>query len=217
MITTCIFDLDGTIVDSLEDLADTTNLLLEKYQYSKHSMHSYRKFVGEGIDRLLQKAFGTEDKAFLQTIRKEFDILYQTKCLDKTKPYLGIIALLTKLQQQGIKMAVVTNKAQEIAEFMVEQIFPTMFLYVYGNSDAYPRKPNPFIVNKVIVELHSNKEECIFIGDSDIDIITGKNAKIKTIGVAWGFRGEAELRHCGADAIANIPEDIRRIIDDWSK
>jgi phosphoglycolate phosphatase len=213
----CIFDLDGTIVNSLEDLADSTNKVLEKHGYLAYPVHTYTTFIGDGIDVLLQRAFKSEDTAFLTIVRSEFDSIYQKQCLHKTKPYSGIISLLMELQEQGIKMAVVTNKAHAIANHIVTQVFPHMFLYTYGNSKDYPRKPDATIVNKVIEEMGSNKEECVFIGDSDIDILTGKNAGMKTIGVVWGFRGKEELQNSGADAIADTPKDIRRIIDDWRK
>ena len=217
MITTCIFDFDGTLVNSLEDLADTTNILLEKYGYSTHPLEAYRKFVGNGIDRLLQRAFKNEDKQFLKTIRKEFDSLYQIHNLRKTKPYTGIIELLETLEKKGIKLAVVTNKAHDIANTMVNTVFPNTFLYTYGGSSEYPHKPDPTMVYHVMERLHSKPEECVFIGDSDVDILTGKNANIKTIGVTWGFRKKEELVKHKADAIADIPKEIGVVIDDWSK
>ncbi|MFV0393487.1 MAG: HAD family hydrolase [Coprobacillaceae bacterium] len=217
MITTCIFDLDGTLVNSLEDLADTTNVLLEKYNYQTHSLDTYKNFVGNGIDMLLQRAFGNNDVVFLKNIRKEFDAVYQKQYLQKTKPYLGIMTLLERLQQKGIKMAVVTNKEHTMAVSMVETLFPDKFLYTYGNSESYPHKPDPTLVNQVINQIGSKKEECVFIGDSDVDMKTGRNAQMKTIGVSWGFRQVEELIKNGADRIVNEPIEIEDIINDWSK
>lgn len=217
MITTCIFDFDGTLVNSLEDLADTTNMLLQQHGYATHPLEEYKTFVGNGIDMLLQRAFKNDDQDFIKKIRIEFDSLYQTYGLRKTKPYTGIIELVTALQQKGLKLAVVTNKAHEIANTMVETIFPHTFLYTYGGSIDYPHKPNPAIVYRVIDQMNSKPEECVFIGDSDVDIVTGKNANIKTIGVTWGFRKRQELEKHGADAIVNTPNEIESIIDDWRK
>lgn len=217
MITTCIFDLDGTLVDSLEDLADTVNQLLEQYHYPLHSLEAYKRFVGNGIDILLERSFGIDDSSFLKKIRKEFDCLYQKNYLHKTRPYQGIVTVLKQLQQKGIQMAVVTNKDHRMAELMVKKLFPDIFLYTYGTQVGIPYKPNPTIVNQVIHQMHANKESCVFIGDSDVDIITGKNAQIKTIGVAWGFRGTKELVRSGADAICQEPSEIGGVINDWSK
>lgn len=216
MITTCIFDLDGTLVNSLEDLANTTNLLLQQYGYKIHSLEKYKHFVGDGIDRLLQRAFNTQNLGFIKQVRIEFDALYQQQYMDNTRPYEGIKELLRELQDKDMKLAVVTNKAHDMAVTIVEYLFPNTFTCIYGNSKKFAHKPNPEIVYHVLEELHSKKEECVFIGDSDVDMHTGKNAAIKTIGVAWGFRGEEELMKNGANAIADKAKEIGEIINDWS-
>lgn len=217
MITTCIFDLDGTLVDSLADLADATNIVLQKYGFPTHQIEAYRQFVGDGVNMLLQRALPEDKKGLVLACRKYFDEVYNEICLTKTRPYPGIEQLLAKLKNQGKQLAIVTNKPDALAKKITNYLFPNSFVYVYGNSDAYPRKPDPFLINKVIELLSVNKDEVLYIGDSDVDMFTGKNAGVKTMGVAWGFRGKEELLASGADIVVENPKMIGEYIDDSSK
>ena len=177
MINTIIFDLDGTLVDSLEDLADTVNILLNKRGYPAHELDQYRYFVGNGVIKLIERALPQEHKDEVMVLKQEFDEKYSLNCLNKTNAYPGVNELLEKLKKLGFNLAVVTNKPQE----------------------------------------HVKKNEVIYIGDSDVDIQTAKNAKVKSIGVAWGFRGARELKDSGADYVVDQADEILEVIDDWSK
>lgn len=217
MITTCIFDLDGTLVDSLDDLANTCNLILEKYQLPRHPLASYRKFVGDGVDMLMTRMLPTTHVHLQQEARELFDTIYPNHCLDYTTMYSGIKELIDSLYSNKIYLAVVTNKPDAIAKKMVTSLFGSKFIYVYGNSSNYPRKPDPYLVNQVIRDLQVKKEEVLYIGDSDVDMLTGKNAGVKTIGVAWGFRGAQELLAHGADYVVDRASEIGDIIYDCNK
>lgn len=205
MIKCCIFDLDGTLVDSLEDLSDTMNQILQEYHYPVHEIEKYRKFVGNGVDKLIERAFPIDKKESLKDLRKRFDEQYPIHLLDHTKPYEQIEDLIKRLKEMKITLAVVTNKPDEHAKKIVETLFPHCFLYVYGNQANFPKKPDPYFIEHIIQQLHIKKEECLYLGDSDVDMQTGKNAHVKTIGVSWGFRSKEELLQHGADGIIDKP------------
>lgn len=215
MINTCIFDLDGTLVDSLQDLANTVNQVLINNGKQPHPLSAYNHFVGDGVEMLLQRAFDTTK--ITSDIRKQFQDGYRIQCLETTKPYAGIMELIKALKNKDIHLAVVTNKPHEIANEIVKSLFPDTFTYVYGNQEQYPKKPNPTAVHLVVSGFQVETKNCVFIGDSDVDIVTGKNAKMRTIGVAWGFRGREELLAQGADVVVKEAKEIEEIIDDWNK
>lgn len=217
MINTIIFDLDGTLVDSLEDLADTVNILLNKRGYPVHKLDQYRYFVGNGVIKLIERALPQEHKDEVMVLKKEFDEIYSLNCLNKTYVYSGIKELIDELKVRGFNLAVVTNKPQEHAVRIIKSLFPKRFKYVFGNSMRHPKKPDPCLTNLVINLFDVKKNEVIYIGDSDIDIQTAKNAKVKSIGVAWGFRGAKELRESKADYVVNQASEILEVIYDWSK
>lgn len=217
MITTCIFDLDGTLVDSLADLADATNIVLKEFGFCTHPLNAYRHFVGDGVNMLLTRALPEDKKDLVTSCRIRFDEVYYQICLHKTKAYDGIEKLIKDLTNQNIKLAIVTNKPDALAKKIANHLFPNCFVYIYGNSEAYPRKPDPYLVNKVIDLLSVSKEEVVYIGDSDVDMFTGKRAGVKTIGVAWGFRGKEELLKSGGDMVVEYPFEIGEYINDSSK
>lgn len=217
MIDTVIFDLDGTLVDSLEDLADTVNLLLKKRGYPTHELDQYRCFVGDGVIKLLERALPLEHQGDVMTLKKEFDLVYGQNCLNKTKPYPGISELINQLSDSDVNLAIVTNKPQEHAVKITKALFPNRFKYVFGNSVRHPKKPDPCLTNLVINLFDVKKNMVIYVGDSDVDIQTAKNAKVKSIGVSWGFRGAKELKACQADYIVENANEIWRIVNDWCK
>lgn len=217
MKTTYIFDLDGTLVDSLQDLAMATNIVLKKLGFPTHPVSSYKKFVGDGVNMLIERALPSDKRDLVTEVRKQFDFIYDTHCLEATKPYPGIVKLIEKMKQKGLHLAIVTNKPDALAKKIVSELFGEVFLYVYGNQEIYPRKPDPYLVNKVIELYQVDKSEVVYIGDSDVDMYTGRNAGVTTVGVSWGFRGRDELLHSGGQYVVDNVKQLEEWIDDCSK
>lgn len=217
MINTVIFDLDGTLINSIEDLGDTVNQLLKKRGYPIHDFNSYYKFVGDGAIKLIERALPENCNDDIMEIKHEFDEIYDKNCLNKTKAYPGIVELLEILKEHDYNLAVVTNKPQKHAVKITKALFPNTFDYIFGNSALHPKKPDPCLTNLVINLFDVKKNEVVYIGDSDVDIQTAKNTKVKSIGVSWGFRGKEELVNSNADCVVDYPQEIWSKINDWSK
>ncbi len=208
----CIFDLDGTLINSLYDLADAMNYALKKNRLPTHDREKYRFMVGNGISVLADRAMvvpeGT-DSQLKQQILADFNSYYNAHNTDLTVSYEGIPELLTQLDGLGIQYAVLSNKPDEFAPRIVKALFPQhQFAAVWGKRDYFPRKPDPTSVLALIQALGFDSEECLYIGDSDVDIKTARNAGLRNVGVSWGFRPVSELQAAGADFIANKPDQI---------
>lgn len=210
----CLFDLDGTLVDSLTDLALSTNRVLQLHQLPTHDISKYNHFVGDGVRNLMKRALGNEHLDILEQCLEEFYSDYDEHCLDNTLPYLGIKELLDVLCKEGILVSVVTNKPHHLAVKIVEHLFPDTFISILGQQDAYPIKPHPESSYLALMAMKLSKDDCYFIGDSDVDIETGYQADIDTIGVSWGFRGRTELEEANATYIVDKPIDIWRILNE---
>lgn len=210
----CLFDLDGTLVNSLTDLAMSTNRVLQAHHLPTHDISKYNQFVGNGVKKLMERALGDEHLDLLEQCLEEFHQDYNLHCLDHTLPYPKMLELIEKLKSEGIRLAVVTNKPQHLAVKIVEHLFPDTFVAVLGQQDAYPIKPHPESTHIALMTMRLSHHDCYFIGDSDVDMETGYLSDMETIGVAWGFRGQEELKVAGASFIAHTPMDIWRIIDE---
>lgn len=210
----CLFDLDGTLVDSLTDLALSTNEVLKNHQLPEHDISKYNYFVGNGIRKLMERALGDEHADILEECLDEFQIVYARRYLDHTHPYEGIEDLVDTLFEHGVKLSVVTNKPHHMAIQIVEHLFPNKFVSILGQQDAYPTKPNPESVYLSLMAMKLGRQDCYFIGDSDVDVETGYRADMETIGVSWGFRGREELAEAGADYIVDEAMEIWRIVDE---
>lgn len=208
----CIFDLDGTLVNSIEDLAISTNEVLKRHHLPTYDISQYRLFVGNGVKKLMERALGPEHLDLLEECLNDFQLIYRQHCLDHTLPYPGMEDLIDNLKEKGMKMAVVTNKPQALAVKIVETLFPDTFVAVYGQQDLYPIKPDPQSTYLALMAMKLDKKDCLFIGDSQVDIDTGYNAEIDSIGVTWGFRGYQELNDAGAVDIVDKPAQIMEII-----
>lgn len=208
----CIFDLDGTLVNSIEDLALSTNIVLKNHHLPIHDISEYNYFVGNGVKKLIERALGSEHFNLLDECLEEFQDVYQYHCLDHTTPYPGVKDLVDELYQKGFQLAVVTNKPHHLAIKIVDALFPDRFVAVYGQQDLYPTKPNPESVFYALMNMGMSKNDCYFIGDSDVDIDTGYNAEMETIGVSWGFRGRQELEKAGADHVVDEAKQIKEIV-----
>lgn len=215
MIKAAIFDLDGTLLNTLEDVVNACNYALKKCNFKTHSIEEYKVFVGDGRSKLIERIVPDEYKGndeVKNNVLRLFDEYYSGHMLDMTKPYEGICEMLKSLKEKGVKLAVVSNKPDEFVGGIVKKYFGDTFEIVHGQRTNYPVKPDPTTVYEVIEYFGIKLNESIYVGDSNVDIYTAKNAKVKSIGVAWGFRGEEELREAGADYIVYDSNEITELI-----
>lgn len=212
-----IFDLDGTILNTLDDLADSVNYCMEKFNMPKRTTEEVRTFVGNGIRNLIKRAVpDNTPEVEIETIHEAFNAHYKIHCKDKTKPYDGIDELIQNLTDNGIKSAVVSNKADFAVKILCEDFFKGLFIDAVGEkeSEGIRKKPAPDSVNKVIDNFikssgeNLTKKDVVYIGDSDVDIETAKNAGVDIISVNWGFRDDAFLVEHGAVKIVSTPKEL---------
>lgn len=213
MYKLAIFDMDGTILDTLEDLKDSVNYALCECGYTERTYDEVRSFVGNGIRKLIERAVpdGT-DLENIDRVHNIFTGYYKLHCADKTKAYDGIKPLISELRRYGIKTAVVSNKADYGVQELCREYFDGLFDYAVGEREGIRRKPAPDSVNEALRVLGFDKSEAVYIGDSDVDFETAENAGLPCISVLWGFRDEAFLRSIGAKLFVNKPSEILGII-----
>lgn len=207
-----IFDLDGTLADTLCDLADATNYALQKLGYPVHPYESYKKFVGNGVQKLCYRALPDDRKEDTDRLLEIFSEYYGQHFLDKTRLYDGMRETLSILAKNNVILAVATNKPQNFARQIIDKLLPEFdFVKVLGGCAERPKKPDTAIISEILSGLPEDNQ-VFMIGDSNVDIQTAKNAGIYSIGCAWGFRGREELVNAGADFIAEKSEDITGFI-----
>lgn len=211
MIKACIFDLDGTLINSIEDLAVAMNQALLKVNKPVHPTDAYFQFVGNGTDMLVKRAL-LFDEEYEAQVKEDFLDYYGKHDDVYTVPYDGINELLNELITQGIKLAIVTNKDQSRMVDIVSKIFPDVPFEIMCGDDKTTIKPDPTKTLHTLSVLGVNQGECLFIGDSDVDMQTGNNAGLGVVGVLWGFRSEEELKKAGADFIISHPIDLLNCI-----
>jgi len=211
-----IFDLDGTMLNTIEDLANSCNYVLKKWNFSSHSVDKYKTFVGNGAKKLVERALPEKERnpEFIEKLHVEFVEYYSKHSEEKTAPYEGIVNLLRGISENNIKIAVASNKFISATRSLVKKYFHQFeFSSVLGQRDGVPVKPNPQIIYDVMDEANIwNKEKIIFIGDSGEDMKTATNAGVDSIGVLWGFRSKEELKENGAKHIVEKPEEILDIL-----
>ena len=215
-MTTCIFDLDGTLLDTLQDLAAATNFALRKNGMKEHSIDEIRRFVGNGVRKLIERAVpeGTSEPE-RNKVLSDFRTYYMQHSLDATRPYEGISEMLHELKGRGCKMAVVSNKMMAATQELVAHFFPEIEVAIGENEAAGIRKkPAPDMVQEALRQLDARPETEIYVGDSDVDILTAKNSGIPCISVLWGFRNKDFLLEHGAQQFAQKPADILAILED---
>jgi len=191
-----IFDLDGTLLDTIADLAMSANHALQALGYPTRDVETIRTFVGNGINKLLERALPDEEKteANVMRMRSHFVPYYDVHNADLSMPYPGIVALLEELQAKGIMIAVASNKYQEATVKLVKHYFPTIgFVEILGQREGINVKPDPTIVFDILKKADVSSEEVLYVGDSGVDMQTAINAGVDAIGVTWGFRPQAEL------------------------
>lgn len=202
-----IFDLDGTLLDTLEDLADSVNFALNKYGYKERTLKEIRAFVGNGVVRLMELALpnGKNNPQF-ESVLSDFKAHYAKNCKNKTKPYNGINELLKALKEENIKMAVVSNKFDAAVKELCKEYFGEYIAVAMGETAQVKKKPAPDTVFKAMEAL--NDTDCVYVGDSEVDIETAKNASLPCISVTWGFRDKDYLKEVGGNIFADEPMEI---------
>jgi len=211
-----IFDLDGTLLNTIADLAAATNYALQACGYPTHDTDAYRFFVGNGINKLFERALpeGTRSKENVLKIRSLFVPYYNEHNADLSRPYPGIENLLETLQKKGYMLAVASNKYHEATQKLIKQYFPRInFLAILGQRENIPAKPDPQVVYEIMEKAGVERNEVVYIGDSSVDMQTGANAGVTTIGVCWGFRPRTELEAYNPSLIAEQAEDILHFLE----
>lgn len=204
-----IFDLDGTLVNSLADIAEATNYAMRILGFPEHELSEFNYLVGDGVAKLIERALPVENQDKFDEALSLHNNYYNNNYTVKTYIYDGIEKMLNTLKEKGFELAVASNKTHEFTENVISYYFgDELFSEVFGKSEGNPVKPSPAIVDNIMDKLNISKENTVMIGDTCIDIKTGKNAGIKTIGCLWGFRTLEELVNAGADYIADKPLDI---------
>ena len=201
-----IFDLDGTLLNTLADLAAATNYALSQQGYPTHETDAYRTFVGNGINKLFERALpeGEKSQENVLKTRALFVPYYNQHNADLSIPYEGINSVLETLQKKGMMLAVASNKYDAATKKLIAQFFPTItFTAVYGQREDVPSKPNPAVVYEIMKRANAQNTETIYIGDSCVDMQTGQNAGVTTVGVSWGFRPRTELEGFTPNFIAD--------------
>lgn len=209
-----IFDLDGTLLNTIFDLAASTNYALIQCGFPIHEVNAYKFFVGNGINKLLERSLpeGEQTQQNISKIRVYFLAYYNMHNAELTVPYPGIYTLLKRLQANEIKLAVASNKYQEATDKLVKHFFPEIkFVAVFGQRDNVPIKPDPTIVQDILYIAKVQKRDVLYIGDSSVDMQTAQNAGIEAVGVTWGFRSRAELEKASPKNIVDRAEEIWKI------
>ena len=206
-----IFDLDGTLLNTIEDLGYAANHALQAHGYPTHSIASYPFFVGNGVRRLIERVLPEDARteATIDRLLITFKEYYNDHNTDYTKPYEGVPELLSLLSSRGVAIAVASNKYQAATEKLISHFFPTLsFIAVEGQKEGVPVKPDPSIVFEILAKAKTPKADTIYIGDSGVDMETARRACVDSVGVTCGFRPEKELVENHADTIVNSPGDI---------
>jgi phosphoglycolate phosphatase len=210
-----IFDLDGTLLDTIGDLAEACNHMLALRGLGLHTREEYAQMVGNGILNLVKRALPEELRTpdYVEAARQDFLDYYVAHIDCYTRPYDGIREVLHALQERGWTMAVASNKFDSGTQYLVSKIFPDIpFKAVYGNREGFPLKPDKALLDIIMEECGATTETTVMVGDSGVDMQTAKNAGVRSIGCTWGFRSREELEQNGADVIVNNPLEIVEIL-----
>lgn len=215
MIDTIIFDLDGTLLDTLEDLTDSVNYAMKQFGMPTHALEAVRTFVGNGAPKLIERAIpqGKENPSY-EAILSVYKEHYAKHCEDKTHPYEGVPELLALLQEQGYHLAVVSNKFDGAVKRLCEKYFKGYIMVAIGESERVKRKPAPDTVYQALLELGCEASRAVYVGDSEVDIQTAGNVPMPCVSVLWGFRTEEQLLGAGAEAarLIRTPQELPSLL-----
>ena len=210
---TAIFDMDGTILETLEDMCASVNVTMDHVGYPRRTMDEVRRFVGNGAAKLIERCMpaGAEDPCYPDAL-EFYRAYYDAHAQIKTGPYPGIPELLGKLSREGVRLAVVSNKPDEAVRALTERYFPGVFPVAIGNRDGWATKPAPDSVYEAMCLLGARRESTVYVGDSDVDVDTARNAGLDSVIVTWGFRDEDFLRAHGAQHLAHNADELYEML-----
>lgn len=213
MINSCIFDLDGTLLNTLADLRESTNYALKKFEFPERSMEEIRNFVGNGLRMLIRRAVPNfADEETVDRVLAEMKAHYREHYHDGTVPYDGILPFLRKMKNCGFRMAIVSNKADPMVQLLRTLYFDDLISVAVGELEGVARKPAPDLVEIAMHRLGCTAENAVYIGDSEVDIETAKNAGLPCLSVGWGFRDEEILHNAGAKTIYHSPAELQEAL-----
>lgn len=216
MYKACIFDLDGTLTDTLESLTYSVNATLRELGLGQITPTQCKEFVGSGARRLIEQsiqASGDPEASRIEEAMEAYGRIFKVHCTYHVAPYDGIVDMLQELKKEGVQLAVLSNKPHLQTKDVVATFFEEgTFARVYGQQEGVPRKPDPAAVHMILDELGVSSEECLYIGDSDVDMLTGCAAGVASVGVTWGFRSREVLKEHGATYVVDKPEEIVSIV-----
>ena len=208
-----IFDLDGTLLNTIADLGNATNFALQKFGYSEHPLSAYNYMVGNGVRKLMERAAPDADNEQIDELLKYFREYYDEHCTDMTKPYPGMREVLSILTSNGIKVAVASNKYQAAVDKIISYYFPNIeFAAVRGEQKEFPKKPDPSVIFAILSASPTAKSATMMVGDSAVDMETARRACVESVGVTWGFRPVSELRSAYADHIISDISDLLSLV-----
>ena len=209
-----IFDLDGTLIDSLEDLANSVNQTLSEFGFNTHEINAYKHFIGDGVKILLKRATNEEtDEETIEKLHQRFKVIYKKEIDSKTKVYEGIYELLENLEKINYPKAILSNKPHNFTLDCMDNFFSNYsFVNISGQKDTIAKKPDAQAALLIAKQLNKDVRDIYFVGDTKIDMQTAKNAGMKAIGVLWGFRDEKELKDNGADFIVSNTDELYNIL-----
>ena len=204
-----IFDLDGTLLDTLTDLAEGTNYALRVNGFPERTLDEIRRFVGNGARKLIERAVPDgQIEAALEKVRQDFNVYYKIHCKDHTGPYPGIMEMLQELVQQGYSLGVVSNKPDFAVQELIPEYFPGIFASVSGERQGVAKKPAPDLIWEAMKNLQADSSNAVYVGDSEVDLEAAANAGIPCISVAWGFKGRRFLEEQHAGTIIEVPAEV---------
>ena len=208
-----LFDMDGTLLDTLEDLRDSTNHVLRQMGYPERSLEEMRRFVGNGAEKQIRRAVpeGTGEEKIMEALTA-YRAYYQDHCQIKTRVYDGLLDMLNELKEKGVKMAVVSNKPDAAVKKLSREYFGDRLDYAVGASDGVRCKPYPDMAEEALKALGATKKDAVFVGDSEVDVQTGLNAGLDVIAVSWGFRSREVVIEAGASKIADDAHQLEKFI-----
>ena len=209
--TTILFDMDGTLMNTLEDMADSVNAILRQLGHAERSLDEVRAFVGNGAEMLVRRAMpdGSSEAEIAQALGL-YQPYYAAHCQEKTRAYDGILPLLEELHRAGKQIAVVSNKPEGALRTLCDEYFAGLVKVVSGDMPGRRRKPWPDMVDAALEKMSADRNDAVYVGDSEVDVQTGKNAGLPVIGVSWGFRGREKLIEAGAETIVDSIEELRQ-------